>query len=124
MWSSSAHGSVEIEEAASARLTVLAGDLSVGSLGGPAEISAGAGCGRIHNALRNSEGSLGLEIHATTAYGGITARSLCTTASAPGARPAGTAPRAPGRPRGGRAIPTRRSPVRGAWCSAACPRPR
>jgi len=66
-----------------------------------------------------------------------------------GARPAGTArgwppgPRRPAgaradpgpdggaravpRPRsagGARAFPTRRSPCRGAWCSAACPRPR
>lgn len=109
-----AHGPVEIAEAASARLTVLAGDISVGRLGGPAEISAGkgdiriaearsgkvdlrteageisvgaargvsasldagTGFGRIHNSLRNTEGSAGLSIHAITAYGDITARSL------------------------------------------------
>lgn len=34
-----AQGSVKLDEAASARLTLLAGDVSVGRLGGPAEIS-------------------------------------------------------------------------------------
>jgi hypothetical protein len=110
-----AHGSVNLDEAASARLTLLAGDVSVGRLGGPAEIStskgdiriaeavrgkvvlrteagevsvdaaagvsasldAGTAYGRIHNALRNTEGAAAqLDIHATTAYGDITARSL------------------------------------------------
>ncbi|MFJ8358595.1 DUF4097 family beta strand repeat-containing protein [Streptomyces sp. NPDC093984] len=106
---------VEIDEAAGARLTLLAGEVSVGRLGGPAEIStqkgdiriaeavrgtvtlrtehgeisvgaahgvsasldAGTACGRISNALKNTEGgAAGLNIHATTAYGDITARSL------------------------------------------------
>ncbi|MFD3684772.1 DUF4097 family beta strand repeat-containing protein [Nocardiopsis sp. NPDC058631] len=106
---------VELDETAEARLTVLAGDVSVGRLGGPADISvqkgdidiseavrgevvlrtesggitvavaagvsasldAGTPSGRIHNALRNSEGAdVGLNIHATTSYGDITARSL------------------------------------------------
>jgi hypothetical protein len=106
---------VEIDEAAGARLTVLAGEVSVGRLGGPAEIStqkggiriaeavrgtvtlrtghgeisvgaahgvsasldAGTAYGRIRNTLRNTEGgAAGLNIHATTAYGDITARSL------------------------------------------------
>jgi DUF4097 and DUF4098 domain-containing protein YvlB len=110
-----AHGSVNLDEAASARLTLLAGDVSVGRLGGPAEIStskgdiriaeavrgkvvlraeagevsigaaagvsasldAGTSHGRIHNALKNTEGAAAqLDIHATTAYGDITARSL------------------------------------------------
>ena len=110
-----AHGSVKLDEAASARLTLLAGDVSVGRLGGPAEIStqkgdiriteavrgtvvlrtesgdisvgaargvsasldAGTAYGRIHNALKNTDGAAaGLNIHATTAYGDITARSL------------------------------------------------
>ncbi|MEV0172833.1 DUF4097 family beta strand repeat-containing protein [Streptomyces sp. NPDC050803] len=110
-----AHGAVRIDEAASARLTVLAGDVAVGRLGGPAEIStqkgdiriaeavrgtvtlhtqageitvgaargvsatldAGTSYGRVHNALKNAEGAAaGLNIHATTAYGDITARSL------------------------------------------------
>ncbi|MGW2746664.1 hypothetical protein [Streptomyces sp. NPDC001450] len=107
--------SVKLDEAASARLTAHEGDISVGRLGGPAEISvqrggiqiaeavggtvtlrveqgdisvgaargvsasldAGTGYGRIHNALRNTDGAAaGLNIHATTAYGDITARSL------------------------------------------------
>lgn len=109
-----AQGSVELDEAASTRLTLLAGDVSVGRLGGPAEIStqkgdihiaeavrgtvtlrtesgevsvgaargvsasldAGTAYGRIHNALKNTEGAADLNIHATTAYGDITARSL------------------------------------------------
>ncbi|MFJ8107213.1 DUF4097 family beta strand repeat-containing protein [Streptomyces sp. NPDC096132] len=111
----SAHASVKLDETASARLTLLSGDVSVGRLGGPAEIStqkgdlriteavrgsvalrtehgeisvgaargvsasldAGTGYGRIHNALRNTDGgAAGLNIHATTAFGDITARSL------------------------------------------------
>ncbi|MET8637469.1 DUF4097 family beta strand repeat-containing protein [Streptomyces sp. NPDC004096] len=109
-----AQGAVKLDEAASVRLTVLAGDVAVGRLGGAAEIStqkgdihiteavrgtvtlrteygevsvgaahgvsasldAGTGHGRIHNALKNTEGTAGLTIHATTAYGDITARSL------------------------------------------------
>ncbi|WP_128378806.1 DUF4097 family beta strand repeat-containing protein [Streptomyces cavernae] len=108
-------GQVTLEEAASARLAVLAGDVVVGRLGGPAEIStqkgdiridqavrgtvtlrtehgeisvgaaagvsaaldAGTSHGRIHNALSNTDGpNPQLTIHATTAYGDITARSL------------------------------------------------
>jgi Toastrack DUF4097 len=110
-----AHGSVDLDQATSARLTLLAGDVSVGRLGGPAEVStskgdiriteavrgqvvlrteagnvsvgtpagvsasldAGTSYGRIHNALNNTEGvAAPLNIHATTAYGDITARSL------------------------------------------------
>ncbi|WP_328493224.1 DUF4097 domain-containing protein [Streptomyces sp. NBC_00414] len=109
-----AQGSVKLDETASARLTLLAGDVSVGRLGGPAEISvqkgdirineavrgtvelrtqagevsvgaargvsasldAGTSFGRIHNALKNADGEAALNIHATTAYGDITARSL------------------------------------------------
>ncbi|MFC8454833.1 DUF4097 family beta strand repeat-containing protein [Kitasatospora sp. NPDC057223] len=110
-----AQGTVKLDEAASARLTLLAGDISVGRLGGPAEIStqkgdiriaeavggtvvlrteagdvtvgaargvsasldAGTTHGRIHNALTNTDGAAaGLSIHATTAYGDITARTL------------------------------------------------
>ncbi|MEV6398407.1 DUF4097 family beta strand repeat-containing protein [Streptomyces sp. NPDC051907] len=108
---------VAIDEAASARLTLQAGDVSVGRLGGPAEIGtqkgdlhiaeatrgavtlrteygeisvgaaagvsasldAGTSYGRIHNALKNTDGADGadgLTIHATTAYGNVTARSL------------------------------------------------
>ncbi|GAB2957707.1 DUF4097 family beta strand repeat-containing protein [Streptomyces pseudoechinosporeus] len=107
--------SVKLDEAASARLTVLDGDVSVGRLSGPAEIStqkgdiniaealsgtlvlrtqmgdvsvsaaagvsasldAGTGYGRIHNALKNTDGTAAdLTIHATTEHGDITARSL------------------------------------------------
>lgn len=110
-----AQGSVKLDEAASARLTLLAGDIEVGRLGGSGEIStqkgdihiveavhgavvlrteqgelsvgaargvsasldAGTTYGRIHNALKNTDGAAaGLNIHATTAYGDITARSL------------------------------------------------
>ncbi|MEU1570429.1 DUF4097 family beta strand repeat-containing protein [Streptomyces collinus] len=110
-----AQGSVELDETESARLILLAGDVSVGRLGGPGEIStqkgglriteavrgtvtlrtehgdisvgaargasasldAGTAYGRIHNALKNTEGAAAqLDIHATTAYGDITARSL------------------------------------------------
>ncbi|MFI5473683.1 DUF4097 family beta strand repeat-containing protein [Streptomyces cacaoi] len=108
------HGSVKLDEAASARLALLAGDVAVGRLNGPAEIStkkgdiriaeavrgtvmlrteagevsvgaargvsasldAGTTYGRIHNALKNTEGAADLNIHATTAYGDIVARSL------------------------------------------------
>ncbi|MFE5759431.1 DUF4097 family beta strand repeat-containing protein [Streptomyces massasporeus] len=109
-----AQGTVKLDETVSACLTLLAGDISVGRLGGPAEIStqkgdlriaqavtgavalrteqgditvdaahgvsaaldAGTGHGRIHNALKNTDGTAGLTIHATTAQGDITARSL------------------------------------------------
>ncbi|MER5420647.1 DUF4097 family beta strand repeat-containing protein, partial [Streptosporangium roseum] len=111
----SAHGTIQLDETASARLTTVAGDVSIGHLGGPAQIStqkgdiriteavrgtvvlrteageisigaaagvsasldAGTSYGRIRNALKNSEGATAqLDIHATTAYGDITARSL------------------------------------------------
>ncbi|WP_392839060.1 DUF4097 family beta strand repeat-containing protein [Streptomyces sp. LN500] len=110
-----AHGSVKIDEAARVRLTAAAGDVSIGRLGGPAEIStkkgdiriaeavggtvvlhteageisvgaahgvsasldAGTAYGRIHNALKNTDGAAaGLHIRATTAHGDIVARSL------------------------------------------------
>ncbi|GAA3142074.1 DUF4097 family beta strand repeat-containing protein [Planomonospora alba] len=110
-----AQGTVKLDEAASAHLTLQSGDVSVGRLGGPARIStqkgdlrvteavhgtvtlrtehgdisvgaargasasldAGTTYGRIHNALTNTDGAAaGLNIHATTAYGDITARSL------------------------------------------------
>ncbi|MFG2307599.1 DUF4097 family beta strand repeat-containing protein [Streptomyces sp. NPDC048566] len=109
-----AQGTVTLDEAGSARITLLAGDITVRRLGGPAEIStrkgdltvaeatrgtvslrteaghitvgaapgvsatldAGTGYGRVDNALTNTAGAAaGLAIHATTAYGDITARS-------------------------------------------------
>ncbi|MEV4789938.1 DUF4097 family beta strand repeat-containing protein [Streptomyces tuirus] len=109
-----AQGTIKLDETGSARLALLAGDILVGRLGGPAEIStqkgdlriaeavtgavalrteqgditvdaahgvsaaldAGTGHGRIHNALKNTDNAAGLTIHATTAHGDITARSL------------------------------------------------
>ncbi|MFD6890428.1 DUF4097 family beta strand repeat-containing protein [Streptomyces sp. NPDC059957] len=110
-----AQGSVKLDEAASAHLTLAAGDVSVGRLAGSARIStqkgdlsivealrgtvelhteygdisvgagrgvsatldAGTALGRINNSLSNTEGAAaGLAIHATTAYGDVTARSL------------------------------------------------
>ncbi|MGW2701157.1 DUF4097 family beta strand repeat-containing protein [Streptomyces sp. NPDC001340] len=110
-----AQATVKLDETDGARLTLQAGDIAVGRLGGPAEIStqkgdlriteavrgtvtlrtehggievgaargvsasldAGTGYGRIHNALRNTDGAAaGLNIRATTTYGDITARSL------------------------------------------------
>ncbi|MEV6957347.1 DUF4097 family beta strand repeat-containing protein [Streptomyces sp. NPDC051183] len=108
-----AQGTVKLDEAASARLTLAAGNVSIGRLAGPAEITtqkgdlaiteairgtlklrteygqisvaaargtsatldAGTAYGRIHNALTNTETPT-LNIHATTAYGDITARTL------------------------------------------------
>jgi DUF4097 and DUF4098 domain-containing protein YvlB len=110
----SPHASIKLDEAASARLTTLDGDITVGRLGGAAEIRTGKGSiriaeamrgtvvlrteagaisvdaaagvpacldagtayGRIRNALKNTEGAADLNIHATTAHGDITARSL------------------------------------------------
>ena len=110
-----AHRAVTFDEAASLRVVAHAGDVTVGRLTGPAEIStlkgdihiaeatsgtvvvrtrmgdvtvgaahglsasldAGTGYGRIHNALKNTEGAAAdLFIHATTDHGDITARSL------------------------------------------------
>ena len=109
-----AQGPVKLDETAGARVTLQSGDVAIGRLGGPAQIStqrgdltvaqavagvvtlrtehgdisigadpevsasldAGTSHGRIHNALRNAGGAPGLTIHATTAHGDITARSL------------------------------------------------
>ncbi|MEU6218726.1 DUF4097 family beta strand repeat-containing protein [Streptomyces sp. NPDC047022] len=108
-----AYRHIKIDEAAGLRLTASDGDVEVGRLGGPAEIStargdirigeavrgsvvlrtqsgditvgaaagvsaaldAGTAYGRISNALKN-DGTAGLDIHATTSHGDITARSL------------------------------------------------
>jgi hypothetical protein len=110
-----AFGAVTIDEAASVHVAAHLGDVTVGRLTGPAEIStqkgsihiveatsdtvvlrtqmgdvtvgathgvsasldAGTRYGRIHNALKNTEGAAaGLNIHATTDHGDIVARSL------------------------------------------------
>ncbi|MFE7210436.1 DUF4097 family beta strand repeat-containing protein [Streptomyces sp. NPDC057611] len=108
-----AYRQIKIDEAASVRLTAIDGDVEVGRLGGPAEIStargdiriteavrgtvvlrtqsgdisvaaaggvsaaldAGTGYGRVSNSLKN-DGTLELDIRATTSQGDITARSL------------------------------------------------
>ena len=108
-----AYRQIKLDETASLRLTATDGDVEVGRLGGPAEIStargdiriaeatggkvvlgtqsgdisvgaaagvsaaldAGTSNGRITNALKN-DGTAELNIHATTANGDITARSL------------------------------------------------
>ncbi|MFJ8081919.1 DUF4097 family beta strand repeat-containing protein [Streptomyces sp. NPDC096205] len=104
---------VKLDETAGARLTLQAGDISLGRLGGPADITtqkgdltiaeavrgtvtlqtqhgnisiataasatldAGTTYGRIHNTLKNPDGPTAtVTIHATTAYGNITAHSL------------------------------------------------
>ncbi|MBO3746106.1 DUF4097 family beta strand repeat protein [Streptosporangiaceae bacterium NEAU-GS5] len=110
-----AHGAIKLDEADSVRLTTSSGDVSIGRLNGPAQVTtnkgdiriaeavrgtlmlrtdagevsvsaaagvsatldAGTSYGRIHNALKNTEGAAAqLEIHATTSYGDIVARSL------------------------------------------------
>ncbi|WP_332317158.1 DUF4097 family beta strand repeat-containing protein [Verrucosispora sp. WMMA2121] len=110
-----AEGAVKLDETAQARLTLQSGDITVGRLGGPGQIStqrgnltvaeavagtvtlrteqgnitigaardssatldAGTTYGRVRNELRNTDGAAaGLNIHATTAYGDIAARSL------------------------------------------------
>ncbi|KUN00252.1 hypothetical protein AQI95_35130 [Streptomyces yokosukanensis] len=110
-----AQATVDLDESADTRLTLQAGDVSVGRLTGPAEVStqngdiritqalqgtvtlrtqhgnitigaahsvsatldADTAYGRIHNTLNNSAGAAaGLNIHATTSHGDITAQSL------------------------------------------------
>ncbi|HZF89857.1 DUF4097 family beta strand repeat-containing protein [Streptomyces sp.] len=80
-----AHGSVKLDETASARLTLAAGDVSVGRLGGPAEISTQKGDLRIAEAvggtvtLRTEHGDISVgaargvaaSLDAGTAYGRI-----------------------------------------------------
>ncbi|MET7371322.1 DUF4097 family beta strand repeat-containing protein [Micromonospora arida] len=108
-----AYRQIKIDEAASVRLTAIDGDVEIGRLNGPAEIStargdirvaeamrgrvvlrtqsgdisvaaatgvsaaldAGTGHGRVSNALKN-DGTIELDIHASTLQGDINARSL------------------------------------------------
>jgi hypothetical protein len=110
----SAQATVDVEQAATARLSAVDGDITVGRLGGDAQIrtvrgdiqvgeaaggtvvlrteagsvevgaaagvsaalDAGTTVGRVRNALRNAGGTPGLNIHATTTVGDITASSL------------------------------------------------
>ncbi|MFD3803403.1 DUF4097 family beta strand repeat-containing protein [Streptomyces sp. NPDC058611] len=60
-----AHGSVKLDETAAARLTLLAGDIAVGRLGGPAEISTQQGDIHITEAVHGA-------VELTTQSGGIT----------------------------------------------------
>ncbi|MFF0143261.1 DUF4097 family beta strand repeat-containing protein [Streptomyces sp. NPDC005227] len=73
-------GDLTIAEAVHGTVTLRteAGHISVGAAHGvSATLDAGTGYGRVDNALTNSEGSAAaLNIHATTAYGDITARSI------------------------------------------------
>ncbi|BDD73914.1 DUF4097 family beta strand repeat-containing protein [Streptomyces violaceoruber] len=72
-------GDIRIAEAVRGEVVLRtgSGDLSVGAAAGvSASLDAGTSYGRVHNALRNTDGTPGLTIHATTAHGDITARSL------------------------------------------------
>lgn len=76
---STAKGDIRIAEAVRGTLTLRtqAGDVSVTAAHGvSAALDAGTGYGRIHNALKNTDGAADLNIHATTDYGDILARSL------------------------------------------------
>ncbi|MFB7907845.1 DUF4097 family beta strand repeat-containing protein [Kitasatospora sp. NPDC056076] len=72
-------GDLRITEAVQGAVTLRTeyGQIEVGAARGvSAALDAGTAHGRIHNALRNADSTPGLTIHATTAYGDITARSL------------------------------------------------
>ncbi|MEV7613871.1 DUF4097 family beta strand repeat-containing protein [Streptomyces sp. NPDC089799] len=73
-------GAIRIDEAVHGTVVLRteAGDVSVGAARGvSASLDAGTAHGRVHNSLRNTGGTgADLAIHATTAYGDITARSL------------------------------------------------
>ncbi|OAR23682.1 hypothetical protein A8W25_14300 [Streptomyces sp. ERV7] len=72
-------GAIRITEATRGTvvLRTQAGDIAVGAAAGAsASLDAGTGYGRIENALKNAGGAETLDIHATTSYGDISARSL------------------------------------------------
>ncbi|MEU9058642.1 DUF4097 family beta strand repeat-containing protein [Streptomyces sp. NPDC048430] len=73
-------GDLRITEAVRGTVTLRteAGEISIGAARGvSASLDAGSGYGRIHNTLKNADGAdAALTIHATTAHGDITARSL------------------------------------------------
>jgi DUF4097 and DUF4098 domain-containing protein YvlB len=77
---STAKGDIRIAEAVRGTVVLRthAGDVSVDAVHGvSASLDAGTPYGRIHNALKNTEGAAaGLHIHATTSYGDVVARSL------------------------------------------------
>ncbi|MGW8356879.1 DUF4097 family beta strand repeat-containing protein [Streptomyces wedmorensis] len=73
-----ARGDIRIAEAVSGTVTLTTqkGDISVAAATGvSATLDAGTAYGRVSNSLKNN-GTPGLSIKATTAYGDITARSL------------------------------------------------
>ncbi|MFI8914735.1 DUF4097 family beta strand repeat-containing protein [Streptomyces sp. NPDC053513] len=75
---STARGDIRIAEAGNGTvaLTTQKGDITVGAAAGvSASLDAGTAYGRVADSLRN-DGTPGLTIKATTAYGDITARSL------------------------------------------------
>ncbi|MGW0537888.1 DUF4097 family beta strand repeat-containing protein [Streptomyces sp. NPDC003032] len=73
-------GSLTVTEAVRGKVTLRTehGDVSVGAARGvSASLDAGTHYGRVRNSLHNAEGaSAALHIHASTAYGDITASSL------------------------------------------------
>ncbi|MGW2018757.1 DUF4097 family beta strand repeat-containing protein [Streptomyces sp. NPDC001927] len=77
---STQQGDIRVAEAVRGTVTLRteAGSITVGAARGvSASLDAGTAHGRIHNALQNSGGAAAeLTIHATTALGDITARSL------------------------------------------------
>ncbi|MET8137840.1 DUF4097 family beta strand repeat-containing protein [Streptomyces sp. NPDC005251] len=76
---STQRGGIHITEAARGTLTLNTqmGDITVGAAHGvSAALDAGTTYGRISNTLKNTDPAPGLTIHATTAHGDITARSL------------------------------------------------
>jgi DUF4097 and DUF4098 domain-containing protein YvlB len=76
---STTKGDIQISEAVRGAVVLRteAGSITVGAAAGvSASLDAGTTLGRIRNSLRNTEGAADLNIHATTAVGDITARSL------------------------------------------------
>jgi DUF4097 and DUF4098 domain-containing protein YvlB len=76
---STSKGDLKVAEAVSGTVVLRteAGSITVGAAAGvSASLDAGTTLGRIHNSLRNTEGTADLNIHATTSVGDITARSL------------------------------------------------
>ena len=72
-------GDIAITEAARGTVVLRTetGAIAVGAAAGvSAALDAGTTLGRIRNALQNTDGAPGLNIHATTTLGDITARSL------------------------------------------------
>jgi hypothetical protein len=72
-------GDIGVAEALRGSVTLRTelGGITVGAARGvSASLDAGTSYGRIHNSLRNTDGSPALTIHATTAHGDITARSV------------------------------------------------